>query len=70
MLIPEVKPVSADLLIRANLAVADGPRGYKNATILIIRALSKEASSDELLAITYRLQASAQLLHHDVRGTV
>jgi hypothetical protein len=56
-----VRKVSADLLIRANNAAADGPRGFENATISIIKALSKEASSDDLLAITYRLQALAKL---------
>jgi hypothetical protein len=56
-----VRKVSADLLIRATSAVADGPRGFENATISIIKALSKEASTDDLLAITYRLQALAKL---------
>jgi hypothetical protein len=56
-----VRKVSADLLIRANNAAADGPRGFENATISIIKALSKEASTDDLLAITYRLQALAKL---------
>jgi hypothetical protein len=56
-----IRKVSADLLIRANSAAADGPRGFQNATISIIKALSKEASTDDLLAITYRLQALAKL---------
>lgn len=59
---PEVKPVSADLLIRANLAAADGPRGFQNAMISIVQALSKEASPDDLLAVSYRLQALAHFL--------
>jgi hypothetical protein len=56
-----VRKVSADLLIRANNAAADGPRGFENATISIIQALSKEASTDDLVAVTYRLQALAKL---------
>ncbi|THD55970.1 MAG: hypothetical protein E8A46_04490 [Bradyrhizobium sp.] len=60
-----VRKVSADLLIRATSAAADGPRGLENATISIIKALSKEASSDDLLAITYRLQALAKLTQGD-----
>jgi hypothetical protein len=56
-----VRRVPADLLIRANNAAADGPRGFENATISIIKALSKEASTDDLLAVTYRLQALAKL---------
>ena len=57
--------VSADLLIRANKAAADGPRGFENATISITRALSKEAATDDLLAVTYRLQALAKLTRGD-----
>ena len=34
-----VREVAADLLIRANRAAADGPRGFENATISIIKAL-------------------------------
>jgi hypothetical protein len=60
-----VRKVSPDLLIRANSAASDGPRGFENATISIIRALSKEASADDLLAITYRLQALAKLTQGD-----
>jgi hypothetical protein len=56
-----VPKVSADLLIRANNAACDGPRGFENATISIIKALSKDASTDDLLAVTYRLQALAKL---------
>jgi hypothetical protein len=56
-----VRTVSADLLIRANTAGAEGPRGYENAMISIIKALAKEAEPDELLAISYRLQALANL---------
>jgi hypothetical protein len=48
-------------LICANNAAADGPSGFENATISIIKALSKEVSTDDLLAITYRLQALAKL---------
>jgi hypothetical protein len=68
---PDVKPVSADLLIRANLAAADGPRGFENAMISIVKVLSKEANPDDILAISYRLQALAQLFHaegKDVAG--
>jgi len=65
----EVKAVSPDLLIRANLAAANGPRGYENAMISIIKALSEEASTDDLLAISYRLQALAHLTRGaDVAG--
>jgi hypothetical protein len=39
-----VKPVSEDLLIRANAAAANGPRGYENAMISMIKALSNEAN--------------------------
>jgi hypothetical protein len=56
-----VRTVSPDLLIRANAAAAKGPRGYENAMISMIKALSKEASSDEMLAISYRLQVLANL---------
>ncbi len=56
-----VKVVSADLLIRANAAAADGPRGFQNAMISIVQALAKEADADDLLAVTYRLQALARL---------
>jgi hypothetical protein len=52
-----VREVAADLLIRANRAAADGPRGFENATISIIKALSKEVSTDDLIAISYRLEA-------------
>ena len=61
----EVRPVSADLLTRANLAAAEGPRGFENAMISIIQRLSHEVSPDDLLAITYRLQAMAHLLHRE-----
>lgn len=61
MLARQVREVSADLLIRANKAAAAGPRGFENATISIIKALSKEVSPDDLLAITYRLQALATI---------
>jgi hypothetical protein len=60
-----VREVPADLLIRANKAAADGPRGFENATISIIKTLSKEVSTDYLLAITYRLQALAKLTQGD-----
>jgi hypothetical protein len=60
-----VREVSPDLLIRATSAAADGPRGFENATISIITALSKEASADDLLAVTYRLQALAKLTQGD-----
>jgi len=60
-----IRPVSAELLIRANRAAADGPRGFENATISIVKALSKDVSSDDLLAITYRLQALAKLTQGD-----
>jgi hypothetical protein len=64
-----VRQVAADLLIRANKAAADGPRGFENATISIIKTLSKVASTDDLLAITYRLQALAKLTQDgDVSG--
>jgi hypothetical protein len=56
-----VRTVPPDLLIRANTAAAEGPRGYENAMISMIKALSKEAEPDELLAISYRLQALANL---------
>ena len=56
-----VKPVPEDLQIRANAAAANGPRGYENAMISMIKALSNEAGPDELLAISYRLQALANL---------
>ena len=60
-----VREVAADLLIRANRAAADGPRGFENATISIIKALSKEVSTDDLLAISYRLEALAKLIRGD-----
>lgn len=56
-----VRAVSGDLMIRANAAAVKGPRGYENAMISMIQALSKEAEPDELLAISYRLQALANL---------
>jgi hypothetical protein len=56
-----IRQVSAELLIRANRVAADGPRGFENATISIVKALSKDVSSDDLLAVTYRLQALAKL---------
>lgn len=56
-----VKTVSGDLMIRANAAAARGPRGYESAMISIIKELSKDAEPDELLAISYRLQALANL---------
>ena len=39
-----VKPVPEDLLIRASAAAANGPRGYENAMISMIKALSNEAN--------------------------
>jgi len=60
-----VREVPADLLIRANIAAAKGPRGFENATISIIKALSKEVSTDDLIAISYRLQALATLTRGD-----
>jgi hypothetical protein len=60
-----VREVSADLLIRANEAASKGPRGFENATISIIKALSKEVSVDDLIAIGYRLQALATLTRGD-----
>jgi hypothetical protein len=65
MLMSEVRPVSADLLTRANLAAAEGPRGFENAMISIVQALSQEVSPDDLLAVTYRLQALAHLLRYE-----
>jgi hypothetical protein len=56
-----VRQVSPDLLIRANNAASKGRRGFENATISIIKALSKEVSTDDLIAISYRLQALATL---------
>jgi hypothetical protein len=61
----QVREVSADLLIRANSAATDGPRGFENATISIIKALSKEVNTDDLIAISYRLQALATLTRGD-----
>ena len=60
-----VREVSADLLIRANEAASKGPRGSENATISIIKALSKEVSIADLIAISYRLQALANLTRGD-----
>jgi hypothetical protein len=60
-----VREVPADLLIRANIAAAKGPRGFENATISIIQALSKEVSTADLIAISYRLQAFATLTRGD-----
>jgi hypothetical protein len=60
-----VREVSADLLIRANEAASKGPRGFENATISIIKALAKEVSPDDLIAISYRLQALATLARGD-----
>jgi hypothetical protein len=60
-----VREVPADLLIRANIAAAKGPRGFENATISIIKALAKEVSTDDLIAISYRLQALATLTRGD-----
>jgi hypothetical protein len=60
-----VPEVPAELLVRANKAAAGGPRGVENATISIIKALSKEVSTDDLVAITYRLQALAALTRGD-----
>jgi hypothetical protein len=60
-----VREVSADLLIRANEAASKGPRGFENATISIMKALSKEVSAGDLIAISYRLQALANLTRRD-----
>src|SRR5260370_19043126 len=60
-----VREVSADLLIRANNAEDKRPRGFENATISIIKALSKEVSTNDLIAISYRLQALAALTRGD-----
>jgi hypothetical protein len=60
-----VREVPAELLIRANNAAAKGPRGFENATISIIKALSKEVSIGDLIAISYRLQALATLTRGD-----
>ena len=49
-----VQAVPAEVLIRANKAAANGPRGFENATISIIKALSKEVSTDYLVAIGCR----------------
>jgi hypothetical protein len=37
----EIRQVSPALMIRANLAAANGPRGFENAMISIIKALSQ-----------------------------
>jgi hypothetical protein len=58
-----VREVPVDLLIRANIAAAKSPRGF--ATISIIKALSKEVSTADLIAISYRLQALATLTRGD-----
>ena len=60
-----VREVPAELLIRANNAAAKGPRGFENATISIIKALSKEVSIGDLIAICCRLQALAALTRSD-----
>jgi hypothetical protein len=60
-----VREVPADLLIRASIAAANGPRGFENATISIIKALAKEVSTADLIAISYRLQALATLTRGD-----
>jgi hypothetical protein len=56
-----INKVPAELLIRANSAAAKGPRGFENAMISIIKELSAESSPDNLVAISYRLQALAKL---------
>lgn len=64
-----VKAVPAELLIRANAAASADPRGFESAMISIIKALSKEFSADDLLAVSYRLQALAELTRDaDVAG--
>jgi hypothetical protein len=60
-----VRSVPAHLMIRANAAASEGPRGFENAMLSIIQALAKEADTEDLLAISYRLQALAKL----TRGT-
>ena len=59
-----VREVCANLLIRANSAAKDGPPGSENATISVINALSKEVSTADLVAISYRLQAFSGLTMH------
>ena len=56
-----VREVCADLLMRANSAAEDGPRGFENSTVSIIDALSREVSTGDLVAISYRLQALSGL---------
>lgn len=56
-----VAEVRAELLIEANQAIAQ-KRGKGDRTITIVVALADEHSSDELLAVTYRLQALRKLI--------
>ena len=57
-----VPAVSAETMMQAYKAVASGPRGFENAMLSIVKALSGSTDSKEILAISYRLQGLAQLL--------
>jgi hypothetical protein len=65
--IPAVRP---ELLIKANeKAAADHEaHGSSNPLIVIITALDGEATSEEMLAVSYRLQALAAVLKEGEGG--
>ncbi len=57
-----VQAVPPDLMVRAGRSAADGPRGFDEAMISIVKALSKDAKPDQIVAISFRLQALAQMV--------
>lgn len=60
-----VREVSVDLLIRASSAAVEGPRGYENVMLSVVKALAKEVSADDLVAVSYRLHALGNLRRDD-----
>ncbi len=60
-----IRTVSPELLTKANLkAVADREKyGSADVIVSIVTSLGNKYAADELIAVSYRLQALAKLLH-------
>jgi len=56
-----IKPVDPDLLIEANKVIAK-EKGKGDPTVTIVMNFAGTHDSDELLALSYRLQALAKLI--------
>jgi len=59
---PKIAAVSFDL-IRQAIEAANNNR-EAGPTLAVVTALSKKYSSDDILAVTYRLQALADMVHN------